>query len=280
MNPPHTLLSLAHFTVIDADPLALIDAAAFGGYDAIGLRTVPPFATDTIVPVVGVPQMQKRIKQRLSDTGVQLLDIEAFWLKSETQVADLIPALACGADLGARYVLVVGFDGNATRLADNFAALCDAAHACGLRAMLEFIPYATVRTLQEAHSLLAATKPANAGLLVDALHLSRSGGHPSDIAAYDPALFSYVHLCDAPATPPPIDQLRAEARGQRSYPGEGGLWLDAFMAAFPAHTPVAIEAPRTALDHLSPNERARMAADAARRVLARSTPPPPHPRTP
>jgi hypothetical protein len=32
------LLSLAHLTLIDAGPLELIDAAAVGGFDAIGLR--------------------------------------------------------------------------------------------------------------------------------------------------------------------------------------------------------------------------------------------------
>ena len=33
-------LSLAHLTVLDADPLQLIDAAVAGGFDAIGLRIV------------------------------------------------------------------------------------------------------------------------------------------------------------------------------------------------------------------------------------------------
>jgi hypothetical protein len=35
------LLSLAHLTVLDVGPLALIDAAAAGGFDAIGLRIEP-----------------------------------------------------------------------------------------------------------------------------------------------------------------------------------------------------------------------------------------------
>jgi hypothetical protein len=36
-----TTLSLAHMTVLDAHPLELIDAAAAGGFDYIGLRIVP-----------------------------------------------------------------------------------------------------------------------------------------------------------------------------------------------------------------------------------------------
>lgn len=263
-------LSLAHLTVIDADPLTLIDAGAIGGFDAIGLRIVPPLPGDSIVPVVGDVVLQRRIKERLSATGLRILDIEAIWLTPQTQADDLRPALDVGAELGARYVLTVGFDVEPGRLLDNFGRLCALANARGLRPMLEFIPYATIADLRSAHSLLRQAAPQDAGLLVDALHLSRSGGHPADIARYDPGLFSYIHLCDAPAAPPPVSGLRAEARGERLYPGLGELWLDAFLDAFAPDTPVGIEAPSVALATLPPAERARRAGEATRRMLERN----------
>ena len=37
-----SLLLLAQFTVIDANPLGLIAAAQAGGFGAIGLRIMPP----------------------------------------------------------------------------------------------------------------------------------------------------------------------------------------------------------------------------------------------
>jgi sugar phosphate isomerase/epimerase len=123
----------------------------------------------------------------------------------------------------------------------------------------------------EAHRLLTDVAPANAGILVDALHLSRSGGSPADLANYDPSLFSYMHLCDAPGTPPPPDGLRAEARGERLYPGDGELWLSAFVAAFPPGTPAAIEAPTKRHAAASPLDRARLAGAACRHLLE-STP--------
>jgi sugar phosphate isomerase/epimerase len=263
------LLSLAHLTVLDADPVALIDAAAAGGFAAVGLRIVPPFPGETIVPVVGDAGMQHRIKQRLRDTGIAILDVEAIWLRPDTQIEALKPALETGAELGAKYVLTIGFDDDEARLLDNFGALCAAAHGYGLRTMLEFIPYSVLGTLQKAHDLLVAAAPANAGLLVDALHLSRSGGEPADIAAFDPALFSYVHLCDAPRVKPPPERNRDEARGNRLYPGDGELWLDAFVDAFAADTPVAVEAPVAAFSHLPAAERARRAGEATRRLLQR-----------
>jgi sugar phosphate isomerase/epimerase len=254
---------------MDADPIALIEAAAVGGFDAIGLRVVPPFTTDPIVPVVGATDMQRQIKQRLRETGITIVDIEAVWLKPETRVEEVLPALEIGAELGAKYVLTVGFDDNKERLVENFGKFCGLAHACGLRAMLEFIPYSTVKTLKHAHDLLAAAAPANAGLLIDTLHLSRSGGHPADIAAYDPTLFSYAHLCDAPLAQPAADRLRDEARENRFYPREGELWLDAFLDALPPGIPIAVEAPNAAFTHLPIAGRARLAAEATRRLLRR-----------
>jgi sugar phosphate isomerase/epimerase len=261
------LISLAHLTILDADPITLIEAAASAGFDAVGLRIVPPLPTDTIIPVLGDLPLQRQIKRKMRDTGVGILDVEAIWLTPRTDVAALLPALDLGADLGASYVLTVGHDPNWNRLCDNFGALCEAAHTRGLRVMLEFIPYAECANLREAHRLLRAASPASAGLLVDALHLSRSKASPLEINGYDPALFSYLHLCDAAQTPPAAAELRNEARGGRLYPGEGGLWLKDFLAAFPSATPVAIEAPSHARCHLTPKERAGLAMTATRSLL-------------
>jgi hypothetical protein len=73
-------------------------------------------------------------------------------------------------------VIVVGNDPDYGRLAENFSRLCAAANLREVRVMLEFIPYSRIRSLAQADALLADVEPANAGVLVDALHLSRSGG--------------------------------------------------------------------------------------------------------
>jgi sugar phosphate isomerase/epimerase len=259
--------SLAHFTVVDATPVELIDAAAAGGFDHAGLRIVPPFPTDRITPVAGDRAMLQQIKARLAATGVSLLDIEAFWINPETDIEAWLPALDAGAELGARYVLSVGFDPEERRLIEKFCRFTAAVGERGMRPMLEFIPYSSVKSLEAAHALITAAGGVP-GILVDALHLSRSGGSPADIAAYDAALFDYVHLCDAPRMPPPSpEQIRVEAREGRELPGEGGLWLSEFIAAFAPETAVAVEAPTRRYAHLPPPERGRLAGEAMRRVL-------------
>ena len=261
------VLSLAHFTVVEADPITLIEAAQAGGYDAIGLRIVPPFPTDHVFPVIGDRNVIRSIKRRLLETGVRVLDVEAIWLTPESDVAMLEPALNTAVELGARHVIVVGNDPDRGRLAGNLSRLCAAASLRGVRVMLEFIPYSHIRSLAQAIALLADVRPANAGVLVDALHLSRLGGSPADLAQYDPALFSYMHLCDAPAIPPGPEGLRPEAREGRLYPGEGGLWLADFIRAFPRDTPIAIEAPSARRAGLPPAERSSLAASGTMRLL-------------
>lgn len=263
-----TSLSLAHLTVLDAHPLDLVEIAEASGYDAFGLRIVPPLPGDAIIPVVGDAPLQRRLKQRLASSSVKLMDIEAIWLGPETDVAALKPALDIGAELGARYVLVVGNDAERGRLLERFGELCDDCAERGLRTMLEFIPYSHVVSLADAASILRATMPRDAGLLVDALHLSRSGESPADMAAYPESWFSYLHLCDAAATKPAPDGLRGEARGGRLYPGEGALALIPLIQAIPTGTPVAIEAPSVKHAELSLKARATLAAKMTRALLA------------
>ncbi|MGV6875544.1 sugar phosphate isomerase/epimerase family protein [Pseudochelatococcus sp. B33] len=261
------MLSLAHLTVLDATPPELIEAAAAAGFDAVGLRIVPPLPTDRIVPVVGRPEAIREIAGALAATGIRIFDVEAVWLMPHTDVAALRPALEVGARLGARHLLVVGNDPEPARLRDNFAQLCAEAAGFGLGVALEPMSYVEVNTLARAAALRQAGG-ANATLLIDALHLFRSGGTPAEVAAMDPGLFAYLHLCDAAAQPPEPGNLRAEGRGGRFYPGEGELPLKAFLDAFPPDIPIAVEAPCARHDDRPVAERAELCGRATRRLLA------------
>lgn len=260
-------MSLAHFTVMDAHPGELVPIAAQAGFDAVGLRVEPPLPTDAVVPVQGQRQLMQTIRRQIADTGVPVLDIEAFWLMGHTDVARWRPALEVGVELGAKYVLVVGNDADQARLVNNFAWLCSLCAEHHLRPMLEFIPYAEIGTLADAAALIEQSDASNPGILVDSIHLSRSGGKPSDLETHDPGLLSYTHISDAPATPPPREQLRAESRGKRLYPGDGELWLEEHVAAFSESAPLAVEAPSEGYGNLSPNERAVLAARKTREFL-------------
>ena len=260
-------LSLAHLTVIDAGPLELVDAAAAGGFDAIGLRLVAPLPTDAIVPVIGEESLIVAIEARLRGCGIGVLDVEAVWLSPLSDVDTFGAAFELAERLGARHFLVVGNDPDEARLIDNFARFCELARPHGLKAMLEFIPYCHTRTVQDAHRVVSSAAQPNAGVLVDALHLSRSGGHPDDLRLLDPAWLAYCQICDARAIHPAAQGLRAEARTDRFYPGLGELPLTALLDALPAGLPVGVEAPCLEYAGLPVIERGRLAGVASRAFL-------------
>jgi sugar phosphate isomerase/epimerase len=225
--------------------------------------------TDSIVPVVGDENLIKRIERGLRETGLTILDVEAVWLTPDTSVAGLRTVLETAARLGARYLLVVGNDADESRAAATLAELASAAQPFGIKLMLEFIPYCVTNSLQAAQRLIHGAAQPNLGVLVDALHLFRSGGSPEDLRTVDPSLLDYCQLCDAASISPPRDALRAEARGGRFYPGEGELPIRALLDALPVGLPLAVEAPCSRDAHLSPVERGRRCGAATRTFLAR-----------
>lgn len=260
-------LSLAHLTLMGADPIELIEAAAAAQFTHIGMRILPPGPDVPMRSVVGDAAYQRSIAQWLKQSGLTVLDIEAFWLTAETDVAAIAPAFAFGAELGATYAVVVGNDRDPVRLADNHGRLTSLAGQYGLKTSLEFIPYSEVKTLAEAKEIVRGCGLANAGLLIDALHLDRSGGSPAELTQLQPGMLHYLHLCDAPAArPADLAATRREARGGRLYPGEGALPLAAVLAAT-GEVPIAIEAPDGRRAALSFADQARAARAAALDLL-------------
>ena len=249
-------LSLEHLTMLDARPRELIDAAAAGGFDMVGLRVVPPQPANRLMPGLDDPRLLPDLKALSRDTGVAVGMIEAIWLAPETAPKEIERALAIGAELGAQYVLICGNDPDEARTIDNLGQIARTAKTCGLSIAFEFMSFVAVSSLVQAQRIARATGEDNVRLLVDALHLSRTGADLAKIGPLDSSVVSYVHLCDGVATPPADEPgLRNEARTGRFYPGEGELPLGAFLAAMPAEARLGLEAPAGAYAHLPPVEQ-------------------------
>ncbi len=254
-------LSLAHLSVLDATPPELVTVAAAAGFRRIGIRL-------SATPSVGVPPydmlgdtpMLRETLARLAGTGVSVLDVE--FLRFEPELPKGIPDgfLETAARLGAQYVLVMSTEPLVARTLERFGDLCHRAQAFGLQVCMEFAIYTGVKTLADAARLVKQSACGNASVLIDALHFSRSGGSPADIAGIDASLFKYAQICDAVAAIPlaPGDLIR-EARSGRLLPGEGTLPLRDLVAALPAGIPLSIEAPVRATAGLPALERAQRA---------------------
>jgi sugar phosphate isomerase/epimerase len=231
---------LEHLTLLGVSPPDLVAVSAGAGFSAVGLRVSPATDDDRRWPMTpGSPMLTETVR-RCADTGITVLDVEAFRLGRRP--APVTPVLETAAALGAGFLNVVCDDPDLSRFAAQFARLVEAARPYAIRPVIEFMAYRAVRTLGDATAV--ASGSGGGGILIDALHVRRCGVSLGALHALDPALVTYVQLCDAPAAAP-ADQV-SEARSGRLLPGEGELPLPGLLAALPAGIPVAVEAPQPA----------------------------------
>jgi sugar phosphate isomerase/epimerase len=231
------LIGLEHLTLLDLAPPEFVSVAASAGFGAVGLRIAPATPGEEPWPMSpGSPMLAETVR-RCAGAGITVLDVEAIRLGPRPAAYE--PFLEAAAALGARYLNAVCEDPDLERLGDHFASLVEQAEPYGVRPVIEFMAYRSVRTLAGAVSI--AGRSGGGGILVDALHVRRCGVDLGQLAAVDPALIAYLQLCDAPLAPPP-DPV-AEGRAGRLLPGEGELPLAGLLAAVPGRVPVAAEVP-------------------------------------
>jgi sugar phosphate isomerase/epimerase len=79
---------------------------------------------------------------------------------------------------------------------------------------------------------------------VDAIHFFRGGDRLAELAGLPRKRLRYVQFTDARAeTPTDMQEMIRQARGDRLFPGEGGLDLRGLLNALPADLPISLEIP-------------------------------------
>jgi len=257
-------LSFASGIVPEFGPVETVRAAAVGGFEAVGLWVDPADWSATTT---------RETRAALADTGLELLDVEVVWLKPDSPIDDHRKIIDIGAELGARNVLCVSSLADETATAAHLAALCHHAEASGIRVALEFGVFTAVKNLTMALCVLDAVAHPLRALLIDPIHVDRSGSLIAQIAALDPALLPYAQFCDARATRPDPDDFNAviiDAIDLREQCGEGALPLASLYRALPRDIPLSIELRSKALRDAYPDagERAKAVAVATRAWLA------------
>jgi sugar phosphate isomerase/epimerase len=239
--------SLAHLTVIGLAPPEMIYVAARAGYDFVSFRPIyMGLPGEPNFELSANPQLLRETRTALASTGLQVLDIELARVSDGLDPKVYGPALEVGAELGAKHVISSIWTADRVFATECFAQLCDLARPLGLTINLEFVTFASVRTLQEALEVLRAARRENCGILVDTLHFSRSRVSPGELIAVPREWFRFVHLCDAPAEIPTTNEaLIRAAREERLYVGEGGIDLAAILQRIP-DVPYSIEVPHLA----------------------------------
>lgn len=253
-------IALASGVVPEFGPVETIEAAAASGFDAVGLWVEPEhWTSDTI----------RESKAVLADSGLELLDVEVIWLKPDSDMSLHKRSIDIGAELGARNVLCVSSYPDMGATAARLTELCRHAEGSGIRVALEFGIFTEVKTIEMALVVLDQVAHPLRALLIDPIHVDRSGCTPAQIAAVPRTLLPYAQFCDAPAARPnpnDFDAIITDAIDLREQCGAGALPLAEIYAALPADIPLSIELRSKALreGYPDPSARAKAVADATR----------------
>ncbi|MFT4056344.1 MAG: sugar phosphate isomerase/epimerase [Novosphingobium sp.] len=252
-------LSLASGVLPEFGAVDVIEAGAAAGFDAVGLW---------VDPLEWTAQHTRDSRAALQRTGLPVLDVEVVWIRPDTTLDDHRKVLDVGAELGAANVLCVSSHEEGETI-ERLSALCRHAEGSGMRVALEFGIFTEVKDLTQALGILDRVGHPLRAVLVDPIHVDRSGTTVEQIAAIDPALLPYAQFCDARAERPDpanFDAVITDAIDLREQPGEGALPLAAMLQALPQGIPLSLElrsaALREAFSH--PALRAKAVLDGMR----------------
>lgn len=241
MNRRYTIapLQAMHFT-----PPQLAALSADVGAWGCGVRLLPVAPGVAFYPLHEDPAMLRETQACLADRGVAVFDLELVRVVPGLRVDDLLPVFDVGQRLGAKVVNVIGADPDPSRLTATYAALCDAAARFGLSCDVEPVPWSAVADVRGARRLLEAADRPNMGILVDALHWSRSASTLDDVRSLPRHWLHYAQICDGRLPGPTTHEaLIHDARHERLLPGDGDIDLAGLFACLPDDMPVCVEVP-------------------------------------
>ncbi len=180
------LWALAAGCVPDAMPWDIPRIAHAAGFESSGMWIDPETTWDD--------QALGKTKAALSETGVELVDVEALWLAGQDKATDTHKlTLEAGLELGARNVLIVSVHKDYEASIAQFRDICERAEGGDIRINIEFGEFTNIRSLSAARDFIAAVDHPKAGILLDLMHLNRAG---DALPQLDASEFPYVQACD------------------------------------------------------------------------------------
>ena len=228
------LLSLAAGVIpeLTKDPARFVEVTAAAGWKATGVW----FDKDSWSSTTS-----REVKKRIDDSGIEAVDMEVIRLGKSIDKGKALVEAAC--EIGAKNILVVSSLHSSIETADQLSYLCSLAEAGNITICLEFMKFTSVKSLSDALEIIKLIDAHNIGILLDLLHVVRSGTTMSEIAACDPNLFPYVQWCDGNQQPIgwSDSELITDALDDRLIPAQGELNALEFESLFDEGVPFSIE---------------------------------------
>ncbi len=239
--------SLAQLTVLGWAPPEMIYNAHTLGYDFVGVRSITMGVKgEHDYDISKNKELFDLTRRAIDETGVTINDIELAKIADGVDVRNYEGPFEAAARLGVKNVISSIWTDRTDFYLDQFATLCDLAAQYGITVNLEFVTWASVRTLSQARDVLRLVDRKNAGIMVDTLHLYRSRVDPAELDDCPKGLFHMVHICDGPKDIPDWndkESLIHTGRDERFYVGEGAIDIADIVNRLPEDVVFSIELP-------------------------------------
>lgn len=265
-------LGIENISVFGLPPVEFVGLAADLGCQHIstgltsfpfGIHDYPPFSLRED------RTLRQEMIAAMRDRGVSVSLGEGCTIREGVEASSYAADLDLFVELGTERINTVSMDPDFNRTCDQFGVMAELAAERGLRITTELAPSLTINDLPTALAALRQIGRPDFRLLIDTMHVVRSGSTPADVAALDPELIDYIQICDAPRQPR-FENYYEESMFERMVPGEGELGLPELLKVLPQDRIYALEVPlrSQALAGSGPHERLGRCVEATRRLLA------------
>lgn len=252
-------LALGVLGFLDTPAPAFVRIAAEARFDAVSLRvggSRMPVAAD----LSAHPEQVDEALAALATTGTRVLDVEVLRLNDAVDFADRAErSLALGRRFGARHLIVVNENLSAAAAASAMRGVCRLAE--GIQVCLEFMAFSATPDLAAAVDVVRRSECGNAAVLVDTLHLARTGGRPEEVTDHLDVLAPYAQICGVPRRWPSRGLVH-EATRSRRLPGYGTGADRELLRVIPPCWALSVEAPVWGDHRRSAEVRARRSYEA------------------
>lgn len=238
-------IGLDFISVLGLPPLDYVALAAELGCTDIGISAGPVVSVPDLFPTWSLrdnPTLVREVKAAVADKGLSIAVGEGFFILPGKDVAASAADLDLLAEMGAKRCTIVSFEGDSALGFDQLGTFAELAAARGMGSQIEFVPGLGLGDLPTALAAVKHVGRADFGVVIDAMHLFRSGATAADVAALDPVAIGHIQLCDVPLAVA-AEGYGYEASFERLCPGAGELPLQSLVDVLPRDRVIALEIP-------------------------------------
>ena len=189
------------------------------------------------------PALRRELLAAMDDRGVSLSLGEGLLIAPGVDVRSYAADLDVMAELRIPRINTVSLEPDRARTFDELAVLTELAAERGIVTSVEPVPGLAVADLPTAMAAVEYVGREEITLLIDTMHVARSGATPDDLRSLPAEKIGYVQLCDVPLRSTKEHHYAEEAMFHRMAPGEGELPLADMLAALPGDCVVGLEVP-------------------------------------